>query len=153
MHSISIEFKNKKERDNMWDFISTLPWSAILATERSSPVAVKKGEDVISSRLEGRKKIIFQSHLLPQWAWGLSAWMATKSSFKLEDDWSVLIENEEEVYVLPFHTQQNQTLEVDSDGVITSWRDNPQKMLNAKEQKEMMREINCRWKRGENFKD
>lgn len=145
MHKIAVNFKNQKERENMWSFLSTLPWPSIIATENGHEVETKRGENDNYSKLQGRTKIVFNSRVHPQWLWALAAWMATKSSYKINDEWSVVVVDDEEFPVISHHFDTNKALIVENDGVLKYLRHNPEINLDGNAQKEFIKEINSRW--------
>ena len=126
MHILYAQFANKKERDQMWSFLSDIDLSLWQHSEDGT-VVLQKGEDLGFATRIGGGLIGIHSEKMPQKAWALMAWIAKRSSVVVEN-WSVLRLDDEEIpVVVSEDLHDKDILFVNEDGILNSWieRDMP----------------------------
>lgn len=147
MHQLYAIFSNKKERDAMWTFLQDVDWERIRSTETSDVQGPLMGEDMGFKPAKGRNVIGFLSTDHPQWVWAVGAWMALRSTQRV-NDWAVLKHDVEEIVVMPQDHAETEkgVLVVDQDGLLKLWRDKelPQGPDHVRQQ-EFVQQLNEQW--------
>lgn len=124
MHTIFVRFANKKERDHMLAFVQAFDWSGLYTSEQTTCTPLVDGEQLGFAPAKGRTIIGAKGTDFPQWAWAVCAWMAQKSSQRV-NDWAVVHHDEEEIPVVVGNKScGNDVLVVDKNYRLLAWRDN-----------------------------
>ena len=122
MHKLYAQFGSKKERDQIWAFLTLQDFSLWHHSEWGV-CALLQGEQMGFPARKGGTIIGFSEESLPQKTWALITWLASKSSVQTNDWHAVHFDDEEIPVVVSDRIHDQDVLFVNSDGILNSWID------------------------------
>lgn len=140
MQILIARFSSKQERDQMWRFLDSCDFSLWKNLE---PVYFEKGENIGWGAREGGQRIAIRAETMPQHAWGIMSWIASRSSV-LEGMWHVLRFDDEEIPLVPSSQPHGEdVIFVNPLGIMNTWteRDGEGAVLSIEEQRAFLENL------------
>jgi len=123
MHTLSVRFASKKERDHMWLLLQSFDWGEPARSEEGAAGGWTVGENLGLPARVAKHTIGMRTPEAPQWVWAVAAWMAQRSTHRIYN-WGVVYHDDEEIPVIQNSLQHgNDVLVLDATLKLLAWRD------------------------------